>query len=88
MVVDLPADIATSLLRVGIIVYTPLRYYELDKPDLHVDVAGLGAIGHLAVKFAKPVGAKVTVIIASQNKKNDAIKNLGADSFLSGRKQK
>ncbi|CAL0311836.1 unnamed protein product [Lupinus luteus] len=79
---SLPLDVAAPLLCAGITVYSPLRYFGLDTPGLHVGVVGLGGLGHLAVKFAKAFGAKVTVISTSPNKKEEAIQNLGADSFL------
>ncbi|XP_015963334.1 probable mannitol dehydrogenase 3 [Arachis duranensis] len=78
----LPLDAAAPLLCAGITVYSPLKYYGLDKPGLHVGVVGLGGLGHMAVKFAKAHGAKVTVISTSPNKKDEAIIHLGADSFL------
>ncbi|KAK1575015.1 hypothetical protein Q3G72_001860 [Acer saccharum] len=59
-----------------------LKYYELDKPGMHVGVVGLGGLGHVAVKFAKAMGVKVTVISTSPNKKKEDIEHLGADSFL------
>ncbi|MFQ6645964.1 hypothetical protein Gotur_019530 [Gossypium turneri] len=79
---NLPLDVAAPLLGAGITVYSPLRYYGLDKPGLHVGVVGLGGLGHVAVKFAKAMGAKVTVISTSPSKKKEALENLGADSFL------
>ncbi|KAL1315702.1 hypothetical protein AAHE18_15G003900 [Arachis hypogaea] len=78
----LPLDAAAPLLCAGITVYSPLKYYGLDKPGLHVGVVGLGGLGHMAAKFAKAHGAKVTVISTSPNKKDEAIIHLGADSFL------
>ncbi|KAE8010480.1 hypothetical protein FH972_006848 [Carpinus fangiana] len=48
----------------------------------HIGIVGLGGLGHLAVKFAKAFGAKVTVISTSIHKKDEALKHLGADSFL------
>ncbi|KAI9125248.1 hypothetical protein K1719_003864 [Acacia pycnantha] len=83
----LPLDAAAPLLCAGITVYSPLRYYGLDKPGLHVGVVGLGGLGHMAVKFAKAFGAKVTVISTSPNKKKEAIEHLGADSFIVSREQ-
>ncbi|KAJ7943762.1 putative Alcohol dehydrogenase [Quillaja saponaria] len=65
----------------------PMRYYGLDKPGLNVGVVGLGGLGHVAVKFLKSLGAKVTVISTSPNKMKEAIENLGADSFLVSRDQ-
>uniref|UniRef100_A0A2N9ESB3 Uncharacterized protein n=1 Tax=Fagus sylvatica TaxID=28930 RepID=A0A2N9ESB3_FAGSY len=40
-------------------VYSPLKFYGLDKPGMHVGVVGLGGLGHVAVKFAKAMGVKV-----------------------------
>ncbi|KAL5819960.1 hypothetical protein ACOSQ4_023802 [Xanthoceras sorbifolium] len=68
-------------------VYSPLKYFGLDKPGMHVGVVGLGGLGHVAVKFAKAMGVKVTVISTSPNKKEEAIEHLGADSFLVSRNQ-
>ncbi|KAL9252764.1 putative mannitol dehydrogenase [Drosera capensis] len=82
---NIPLDAAAPLLCAGITVYSPLKYYGLDQPGLSVGVVGLGGLGHLAVKFAKAFGAKVTVISTSPSKKEEAIKNLGADSFLVSR---
>nr|AFK47110.1 unknown [Lotus japonicus] len=84
---NLPLEAAAPLLCAGITVYSPLKYYGLDKPGLHVGVVGLGGLGHMAVKFAKALGAKVTVISTSPNKKTEAIEKLGADSFVVSREQ-
>ncbi|KAM5546338.1 putative mannitol dehydrogenase [Rosa sericea] len=84
---NLPLDCAAPLLCAGITTYSPLRYFGLDKPGMHVGVVGLGGLGHVAVKFAKAMGVKVTVISTSPNKKEEAIKHLGADSFLVSRDQ-
>ncbi|KAH0996024.1 hypothetical protein GBA52_019888 [Prunus armeniaca] len=79
---NLPLDGAAPLLCAGITTYSPLRYFELDKPGMHVGVVGLGGVGHLAVKFAKAMGVKVTVISTSPNKEKEAIEHLHADSFI------
>nr|UTS83001.1 cinnamyl alcohol dehydrogenase 6 [Phryma leptostachya] len=79
---NLPLDTGCPLLCAGITTYSPLKYFGLDKPDIHLGVVGLGGLGHVAVKFAKAFGAKVTVISTSLHKKEEAIKNLGVDSFL------
>ncbi|CAK9159923.1 unnamed protein product [Ilex paraguariensis] len=79
---DLPLDSGAPLLGAGITMYSSLRYFELDKPGMHIGVVGLGGHGHLAVKFVKALGGKVTVISTSPEKKEGAIKNLGIDSFL------
>ncbi|XP_058775911.1 probable mannitol dehydrogenase [Vicia villosa] len=82
---SLPLDVAGPLLCAGITVYSPLRYYGLDKPGMNIGVVGLGGLGHMAVKFAKALGANVTVISTSPNKEKEAIEHLGADSFLISR---
>ncbi|PRQ57206.1 putative mannitol dehydrogenase [Rosa chinensis] len=84
---NLPLDCAAPLLCAGITTYSPLRYFGLDKPGMHVGVVGLGGLGHVAVKFAKAMGVKVTVISTSPNKEEEAVKHLGADSFLVSRDQ-
>ncbi|XP_058775921.1 probable mannitol dehydrogenase [Vicia villosa] len=79
---SLSLDVAAPLLCAGITVYSPLRYFGLDKPGMNIGVVGLGGLGHMAVKFAKAFGANVTVISTSPNKEKEAIERLGADSFL------
>ena len=84
---NLPLDAGAPLLCAGITVYSPLRFYGLDKPGMHVGVVGLGGLGHVAVKFAKAMGVKVTVVSTSPNKKKEALEHLGADSFLVSKDQ-
>nr|XP_043624488.1 probable mannitol dehydrogenase [Erigeron canadensis] len=79
---NFPLDRGAPLLCAGITLYSPLKYYGLDKPGMHIGIVGLGGLGHVGVKFAKAFGVKVTVISTSPNKKEEAINNLGADSFL------
>ncbi|XP_008785257.3 8-hydroxygeraniol dehydrogenase-like [Phoenix dactylifera] len=81
----LPKDAGAPLLCAGITVYSPMRYYGLAEPGTHLGVVGLGGLGHLAVKFAKAFGAKVTVISTSPSKEKEAIEHLGADAFLVSR---
>nr|GMC57294.1 8-hydroxygeraniol dehydrogenase-like [Ipomoea batatas] len=78
---NLPME-AAPLLCAGITTYSPLRYFGLDKPGMHIGVVGLGGLGHMAVKFAKAFGTKVTVISTSVGKKQEAIERFGVDSFL------
>ncbi|KAM7523848.1 hypothetical protein LguiA_013750 [Lonicera macranthoides] len=84
---NLPLDSGAPLLCAGITTYSPLRYFGLDKPGMHIGVVGLGGLGHVAVKMAKAFGAKVTVISTSLDKKGEATEKLGADSFLVSRNQ-
>lgn len=79
---NFPLDAGAPLLCAGITTYSPLRYYGLDKPGMRVGVNGLGGLGHVAVKFAKAFGTKVTVISTSLGKKKEAIEHLGVDEFI------
>ena len=54
----------------------------MTEPGKHLGVAGLGGLGHVAVKLGKAFGLKVTVISTSPKKEVEAIDRLGADSFL------
>lgn len=79
---NLPLDAGAPLLCAGITVYSPMKYYGMTEPGKHLGVAGLGGLGHVAIKLAKAFGLKVTVISSSPNKQAEAIDRLGADFFL------
>ncbi|KAG1334862.1 Cinnamyl alcohol dehydrogenase [Cocos nucifera] len=81
----LPLDKVAPLLCAGIAVYNPLKEHGLNEPGKHLGVVGLGGLGHLAVRFAKAFGVKVTVISTSPEKEKEAIEKLGADSFVVSR---
>ncbi|XP_007206464.2 probable mannitol dehydrogenase [Prunus persica] len=66
-------------------IYTHSQTLRLRIQTLTVGVAGLGGLGHVAVKFAKAMGVKITVISTSPGKEEEAIKHLHADSFLVSR---
>jgi uncharacterized zinc-type alcohol dehydrogenase-like protein len=74
-----PAGVA-PLLCAGITTYSPLKYANV-KPGDKVAVAGLGGLGHMAVKFAVALGAEVTMLSTSPSKEKDARK-LGAHHFV------
>jgi len=79
---NMPLDAGAPLLCAGITVYSPMRFFGLDRPGDHLGVVGLGELGHVAVKFAKAMGVKVTVISSSPGKREEALQRLGADAFL------
>ncbi|KAL0424467.1 UNVERIFIED_CONTAM: putative mannitol dehydrogenase [Sesamum radiatum] len=79
---NLPSDAGAPLLCAGITVYSPMKYYGMTEPGKHLGVAGLGGLGHVAVKCGKAFGLKVTVISTSPKKEAEAINKLGADAFL------
>ncbi|XP_042506930.1 probable mannitol dehydrogenase [Macadamia integrifolia] len=84
---NMPLDAGAPLLCAGITVYSPMKYYGLCSPGMHLGVVGLGGLGHVAVKFGKALGMKVTVISTSIGKKEEALERLGADAFLVSRDQ-
>lgn len=71
---------AAPLLCAGITTYSPLKRFNVG-PGQIVGVLGLGGLGHMGVKLAKAMGAKVIVLTRSSNKIEDA-KRLGADEVL------
>lgn len=83
-VVSVPEGIDSAagapLMCAGITVYSPLERFGAG-PGKRVGVMGLGGLGHLAVRFAKAMGAEVTVFSHSENKRQDAL-DLGADHFV------
>ncbi len=71
---------AGPLLCAGVTVYSPLRRWGVSTGK-KVAVIGLGGLGHLAVKFAKAMGAEVTVFTTSPEKVEDA-KRFGATEVV------
>ncbi|MEU6609881.1 NAD(P)-dependent alcohol dehydrogenase [Streptomyces shenzhenensis] len=71
---------AAPLLCAGITVWEPLHALGVG-PHSRVAVAGLGGLGHLAVKFAVALGADTSVISRSPDKADDA-RRLGARSLI------
>lgn len=77
---SLPLECAAPLLCAGITTYSPLKHFGL-KSGNRIAVAGLGGLGHMAVKFAKNIGAEVTVFSHTNKRQEDAMR-LGADYFI------
>jgi uncharacterized zinc-type alcohol dehydrogenase-like protein len=75
----LPLDGAAPLLCAGITLYSPLRHWGAG-PGKKVAIVGLGGLGHMGVKLAHALGAEVTVLSHSLNKRDDALR-LGADHY-------
>jgi alcohol dehydrogenase (NADP+) len=68
------------LLCAGITMYSPLRHWKVG-PGKKVGIIGLGGLGHIGVKLAKAMGARVVVLERSSKKADDAAR-LGADEVL------
>lgn len=71
---------AAPILCAGITTYSPLRTWQVGR-GRRVGVVGLGGLGHMAVKLAHAMGAEVTVISRSDQKKAQAIA-MGAKAML------
>ncbi len=76
---SLPLEAAAPLLCAGITLYSPLRHWNAG-PGTRVAVVGLGGLGHMGVKLAHAMGAKVTVLSQSLKKMEDGLR-LGADEY-------
>jgi len=77
---SLSPECAAPLLCAGTTTYSPLRHFGV-KRDSQIAVVGLGGLGHMAVKLATAMGAKVTVMSHSPDKREDAMR-LGAEEFI------
>eukprot|EP00915_Cephaloidophora_sp_WS-2016_P003878 GHVH01005253.1.p1 GENE.GHVH01005253.1~~GHVH01005253.1.p1 ORF type:complete len:365 (+),score=54.39 GHVH01005253.1:253-1347(+) len=75
----IPSIIAAPLLCAGITVYSPLRKWV--KANDKVGIISVGGLGHLAIQFARALGAEVTVFSTSKRKEADA-KKFGASKFV------
>jgi uncharacterized zinc-type alcohol dehydrogenase-like protein len=71
---------AAPLLCAGITTYSPLRHWNI-RPGQKVGVVGLGGLGHMAVKFADALDARVVVFTTSPGKADDAVR-LGAKEVV------
>lgn len=71
---------AAPLSCAGITAYSPLRHWQAG-PGKVVGIIGIGGLGHIAIKIAKAMGAKVIVYTTSPAKVDDA-KRLGADDAV------
>lgn len=77
---------AAPLLCAGITTYSPLKDYQVQK-GMVVGVIGLGGLGHMGIKLASAMGARVVMITTSSEKGKDA-KALGADDVLISKDEK
>ncbi|MFO0759547.1 MAG: NAD(P)-dependent alcohol dehydrogenase [Byssovorax sp.] len=69
----LPLDKVAPLLCAGITTYSPLKHWGIG-PGRRLAVAGLGGLGHMAVKIGRALGAEVTVLSSSDRKSADALR--------------
>lgn len=72
---------AAPLMCAGLTVYSPLKRAigNIEKPV--VGIVGIGGLGHLALQFAKALGAEVYAFSRSSSKKDEAA-SFGATGFI------
>jgi alcohol dehydrogenase len=71
---------AAPLMCAGLTVFGGMRHAGF-RPGSRVAVIGLGGLGHVAVLFAKAMGARVAVLSSSAGKEPEA-RELGAEWFI------
>lgn len=77
---SLELDVASPLLCAGITTYSPLKHWNVG-PGKKVAILGVGGLGHLAIQYAHALGAEVTVLSRSMEKKSEAL-SFGADHYF------
>jgi uncharacterized zinc-type alcohol dehydrogenase-like protein len=71
---------AAPLLCAGITTYSPLRQWQIVSGH-KVGIVGLGGLGHMGIKLAHAMGARVVLFTTSPGKRRDALR-LGADEVV------
>ncbi|PXF29558.1 hydroxyacid dehydrogenase [Pokkaliibacter plantistimulans] len=71
---------AAPILCAGITTYSPLKHYGVKAGD-KVGIIGMGGLGHMGVKYARALGAEVTIFTRSASKVAEA-KKQGADHVI------
>jgi uncharacterized zinc-type alcohol dehydrogenase-like protein len=77
-----PGD-AGPLLCGGITVFNPLSEFGTS-PTASVGVIGIGGLGHMALKFARAWGCRVTAFTSSDSKRREALE-MGAHDTINSR---
>ncbi|EEY56078.1 mannitol dehydrogenase, putative [Phytophthora infestans T30-4] len=78
---SIPSDAAAPLLCAGTTVFTPFKEAGLKAGD-RVGIVGIGGLGHLAIQFAKAMGAEAVVAFSRSSNKEKEVLDLGADEFV------
>lgn len=83
---SLPLPGTAPLLCAGITTYSPLRHWAA-LPGRTIGVVGFGGLGHMAVKIAHAMGARVVAFTSSPGKIDDA-KSMGAEDVVTSADKK
>jgi alcohol dehydrogenase (NADP+) len=76
---NIELDVAAPLLCAGITTFSPLNHWGAG-PGKKIAIVGMGGLGHMAVKIAHAMGAEVTVLSQTLNKKEDGLE-FGAEHY-------
>ena len=76
----LKSEFVGPILCAGITVYAPMKHWKLQEGQ-RLGVAGIGGLGHMAIKIGKALGAEVVAFTRSPEKKDDILK-MGADEVV------
>ena len=77
---SIPAEVAGPLLCAGITTFAPLSRNV--KPGDKVGIVGIGGLGHMALQYAKAMGAGKVVAITTSASKEAMAKSFGATEIL------
>ncbi|EEY63145.1 mannitol dehydrogenase, putative [Phytophthora infestans T30-4] len=78
---DIPSDVAAPLMCAGTTVFTPFKEAGIKEGD-RVGIVGIGGLGHIAIQFAKAMGAASVTAFSRSNNKEQEVRGLGADEFV------
>lgn len=85
---EIPSSVAAPMMCAGLTVFSPMvRNFGYDLTGKKIGILGIGGLGHLAIQFARALGAEVTAISRSSKKKEDAL-DLGAIDYIATREDK
>jgi len=79
---ELDPAAAAPLLCAGITTYSPLKHFGVGRGH-RVGVVGMGGLGHMGVKFARALGAEVTLFTRSASKVAEAKEHGAHDVVIS-----
>ena len=71
---------AAPIVCAGVTTYSPMKHWKIG-PGTKLGVVAYGGLGQMATKLGKALGAEVTVISHTEDKKDDAL-NRGASHFI------
>eukprot|EP01126_Amoeba_proteus_P047494 TRINITY_DN541_c0_g1_i2.p1 TRINITY_DN541_c0_g1~~TRINITY_DN541_c0_g1_i2.p1 ORF type:complete len:344 (+),score=60.44 TRINITY_DN541_c0_g1_i2:144-1175(+) len=77
---EIPTTHAGPLMCAGTTVFAPFRNLNIKSGD-HVGVVGIGGLGHLALRFAKAFGCRVTAF-SRGTEKEGAARSFGAHHYI------